>query len=142
MANYEATTRSNYFRVNDERAFFAWCDGIGLEWWKRTSKTPEAATEYAMTADTGDCGGWPTYRWNADNENYEEIDFFGELAMHLAPDTIAIVMEIGNEKLRFLQGYATAVHPDARTVAVSLSEIYERVEQTFGSGLTITEADW
>jgi hypothetical protein len=138
MANYEATTRSNYFRVKDAPAFEAWCRSLGLEFWTEAREEAPDDAFYAITADTGDCCGWPSCRI----DNDEDIDFPEDLAGHLDPRDVAIVFEVGHEKLRYITGVAIAVHPDGRTVAVSLNDIYARARKAFGRKLTITEGSY
>jgi hypothetical protein len=136
MANYYASTRSNYFRVKDADAFKAWCEQRYLEFW---TKTIDGMGEcYAITADTGDCCGWPSYDIDGDCE----FDFTGELAEHLDPRDVAIIFEVGSEKLRYLTGFATAIHADGSTVAVSLHDIYQRAAEEFGDDLTMTEGSY
>ena len=53
MANYCATTRSNYFRVKDAAAFEAWCNERNLDFW--TKPIDDHGDFYAVSADTGDC---------------------------------------------------------------------------------------
>jgi hypothetical protein len=91
---------------------------------------------YAISADTGDCCGWPFCNW----ENDCELDLAKELAAHLDPRDVAILFEIGCEKLRYLVGRATAIHTDGSTVHVSLNDIYQEAVREFGSDFNITEA--
>lgn len=144
MANYYATTRSNYFRVKDETAFKAWCDELHLEWWEKHFDGQEGVF-YAITADTGDCNGWPTWRNAEDSEDPDatddqEVDVTAELAGHLDPRDAAILIEIGSEKLRYLSGYATAVAADGRSHTISLSNIAEAAAKEFGPDINITKA--
>jgi hypothetical protein len=134
MANYVAATRSNYFRVKDTAAFEAWCNKRDLDFW--TKAVDEMGDCYPISADTGDCAGWPCY----DSGTRDEFAITDELATQLDPRDVAILVEIGSEKQRYLAGYATAVHPDGRTVSVSLTDIHERATQAFGPTLGITEA--
>jgi len=136
MANYCATTRSNYFRVKDAAAFEAWCNERNLKFW--TKMIDELVDFYAVSADTGDCAGWPSYDCDTD----DEFNIADELAPHLDPRDVAILFEIGSEKLRYLTGYATAVHADGRTVCVNIQDIYELARNTFGPALGITEATY
>jgi hypothetical protein len=132
MANYEATTRSNYFRVKNRTAFKKWCSKRGLEFWTKDDKKP------GPFAISGNDGYWPS----SDPETGDEIDIMTELAHHLDPRDIAIFFEVGYEKLRYLVGCATAVHPDGRSVSVNLNDIYERAKAEFGSQMSISEAEY
>jgi hypothetical protein len=135
MANYYATTRSNYFRVKDVPAFHAWCRKRDLEFWTDNEKCGPDGIFHAISADTGDCAGWPRF----DHEEDAEIDFAAELAAHLDPRDAAILFEVGSEKLRYLNGDAVAVHPSGRTVSINLNDIYDRSRKAFGRDLNITD---
>lgn len=138
MANYQATTRSNYFRVKDAKAFEQWCRKRSLEFWnERRAENPEDVF-YAITDPSGENCGWPNY----DSATDQYFDFPAELTDHLNPEDVAVLLEIGSEKLRYLVGTAIAVHPDGRTIAVSLDEIYERARHAFGPKVTITEGGY
>jgi hypothetical protein len=135
MANYYATTRSNYFRVKDATAFEAWCHTRELDFW--TKHYDDVGNRYAISANTGDSRGWPYY----DAEHDDDFDLTAELAKHLDASDVAVLIEIGSEKLRFLAGIATAVDHSGRTLCVTLDEIYDRAADAFGN-LTVTEATY
>ena len=80
MANYCATTRSNYFRVKDAAAFEAWCNERNLDFW--TKPIDDHGDFYAVSADTGDCNGWPSDDFDAD----DEFDIADELAQSPRPE--------------------------------------------------------
>jgi hypothetical protein len=133
MANYYATTRSNYFRVKDATAFEAWCRRRQLEFW--TQEVKGMGTCHAIS---GNETGWPYY----DAEKDDEINLPAEIASHLNPNDAAILFEIGNEKLRYIVGRATAIHPDGTIVCINLDDIYEEAEEVFGPDVTITGAEY
>lgn len=133
MANYYATTRSNYFRVKDAKAFEAWCRRRGIEFW--TQDTSDICICYAIS---GNETGWPYY----DPEKGDAINLPAEIASHLDPRDAAILLEIGNEKLRYIVGSATAIHPDGTIVCIKLDDIYEEAEEVFGPDVTITGAEY
>lgn len=136
MANYTATTRSNYFRVKNATAFEEWCSARDLNFWTKSDYGAEG-TFYAMSADTGDCNGWPSC-----DEEGDEIDITTELTEHLDPRDVAILLECGAEKLRYVIGRAIAIHPDGRVITLALSDIYQQATEEFGSDLTVTEAQY
>jgi hypothetical protein len=136
MANYYATTRSNYFRVKDAAAFEAWCRKWSFDFW--TKDIEGCGRCYAISADTGDCNGWARF----DSEQDGEIDIAVELAEHLDVRDAAVLVEVGSEKLRYLIGNAMAVHPDGRTVHVILEEIYLRAKKAFGTGINVLHATY
>ena len=133
MANYYATTRSNYFRVKDEAAFKAWCGDLSLDWWTKQFDGQEG-TFFAVSADTS--SGWPSSRFvqdpnDPDVEDDEEVDLTTELAKHLDPRDAAV-----------LSGYATAVTADGREHSISLSTICEEAAEAFGPDINVTEATY
>lgn len=140
MAQYVATTRSNYFLVRDPAAFEAWCMNRDFEFW--TQKADDKTIRYAMTADTCDCYGWSRFSHSEEGEDTIdcEIDVPAELAGHLADGETAILLEIGSEKLRYVAGTALAVHCTGQTIVISLSDIYDRASAAFGG--TITPAEY
>jgi len=141
MANYYASARSNYFRVKNEAAFKDWCNKVNLDWWTRDNLPGHPGeTFYAISpAHPGDCDGWPSTR--LDDEECEEIDIDmeTELPQHLDPRDVAVLMEVGAEKLRYLTGYAVAIHATKPAVYLSLSSITELARNQFGDDVTITD---
>lgn len=134
MANYVLHARSNYFRVRDPKRFERWCRYFGLECWTGKEIPGSEDLAYAIAADDGD--GWPSTHPETD----EELDFDAELSKHLDPRDIAILYQIGNERLRFLSGHASAIHADGRAVHVGLHTIQDLARAIFGDEVTITEA--
>jgi hypothetical protein len=60
-----------------------------------------------------------------------EIDLVRELAEHLPKGQVAVLMEIGAEKLRYLTGVAIAVNHKGRVVQLTLSDIYCKAARAF-----------
>jgi hypothetical protein len=124
MANWYGTARSNCFRVKDKDAFLKWADGRGLG----VFKNEENADLFAIYGgESTDDGSWPSY----DVESDTEIDLVAELAQHLPNGQIAVLMEIGAEKLRYLTGVAIAVNHKGRVVELTLSDIYRKASRAF-----------
>lgn len=134
MANYTAAARSNYFRVKNPKAFRRWCDRLNLDIIQPDEGGPEPF--FAITPSDDDTGCWPSFHPESD----EEIDINHEFAPHLDPRDVAILMQSGHEKLRYITGFAIAVHADGRTLSISLHDIYDRAREEFGQDLSITEA--
>lgn len=118
MANYNCTSRTNYFRVKDEAAFKAWADSSSL------TVIKQGELVGLLPGDYTDDGSFPTY----DGENDEEIDFMHELSKHLAPGQVAIRVEAGAEKSRYVVGRADAINANGEEVGVSIEEIYEKAK--------------
>ena len=124
MANWYGSARSNYFRVKDSDTFLNWANGRGLG----VFKNEESRDLFAIYGgDHTDDGSWPSY----DMEGDTEIDFVAELAQHLPKGQVAVLMEIGAEKLRYLTGVAIAVNHKGRVVELTLSDIYRKAARSF-----------
>jgi len=124
MANYVGSARSNYFRVRDEAAFLGWVKALPGVVARREDGDPE---RFALLVEDGDDGGWPNWRYEEEAGEEEEIDLHAELAGHLADGAVAVLQEVGSEKLRYLVGYAVAVNHRGERLSVSIDDVYERV---------------
>ena len=124
MANYIGYARSNYFRVRDEAAFSGWVETLPGAIARREDGNPD---RFALLIEEGNDGGWPNRRYVERTGNEEGNDLHAELAGHLAEGEVAILEEIGTEKLRYLVGYAVAVNHRGEKLAVSIDDIYEKV---------------
>lgn len=122
MADYIATARSNYFKVKDETAFRAWCEALNLTVIGKTTKDGVKRLGFLVATDHGTV---PSYRYDETTDDFEDIEFAKELAEHLAdePGNVAIYMEAGAEKMRFVKGYAAAVNAKGEVREVSLGDI-------------------
>jgi hypothetical protein len=126
MANYYGTWRSNYFKVKNEEEFLKWFEGV-----------PDAELSGNNSRDGfcilqgqfGDGAGFPSSRINEETDEAEEFDMFEELAPYLKEGEVAIFMEAGAEKLRYVCGYAVAVKWDGKIKVISLDNIYNWVER-------------
>jgi hypothetical protein len=124
MANWYGSSRSNYFCVKDREAFLQWAEKRGLG----VIKSEHNPEHFAIhSGDSTDAGSWPSYDMEADTE----IDLVSELARHLPKGEVAVLMEIGAEKLRYLTGIAVAVNHRGRAAAVSLDDVYRKAARTF-----------
>jgi hypothetical protein len=75
-------------------------------------------------------------------EEYVEVDFVDELAVHLADHEVAIMMETGYEKMRYLVGYAIAVNNKKERREIGLAQIYELAKQLTQKPKRITRAEY
>lgn len=121
MADFEATSRSNYFAVKDAAAFASWCNRIGLHYEKHDKKDL-----YAVFGDYCDHGEWP-------DPVEESGEFTDQLMEHLADGEICVLMQVGAEKLRYVAGFTVAFNNKGECVNLSLSEIYDRARVAFGT---------
>lgn len=137
MANYYATARSNYFQVKDLEAFKEWAQERNLRV-LQTNSDPNMVG--VCPSDSLDDGGWPTCEVHDEETNtITEVDLFKELSKHLKDDHVAVLIEIGNEKLRYLTGYAVAINSDGEAGSVRLDEIYEQAAEL---GKNVTRAEY
>lgn len=142
MANYCATTRSNYFRVKRAEEFEVLCEGMALNSWTKTFPDHPGDVFYAITADTGDCAGWPTAYWSDELNDFIEFDIEAFVQSHLDPRDVAVLLEVGNEKYRYLNGFAVAIHATKPPVRLSLDDIAPLARVTFGADVTLTAATY
>jgi len=110
--------------VKDKVAFLKWADGRALGVFKNEENTDLFAI---YGGESTDDGSWPSY----DVEGDTEIDLVTELAQHLPKGQIAVLLEIGAEKLRYLTGMAIAVNHEGRVVELTLSDIYRKATRAF-----------
>ena len=140
MANYYASSRTNYFKVRDELEFENWLGTTNMEiLHTEVDAHGNCLTALVPTAPDGE--GWSLTIWE-DDEGYqyeEERDLVQELAKHLEPGWVAIFMEAGAEKLRYVSGFAIAVNSDGNVLQLSLNDIYKQAE---GMGEHITPAEY
>ena len=125
MANYYATCRSNYVRVKNPKRF------------------KDILSEYDLDIIEDDDGrigflsrtedGFPRMLEPDEHDEHGYINDDTRIPECLHDDEVLVIMEIGNEKMRYLIGYALAINSDGRQCSVSLDEIYSRAEANFGN---------
>jgi len=131
MANYYASARTNYFAVKDVELFEKAMEKIaGIEVIKREQ---DGIVLVGLLASDDD-GSFPLVIWDEGGEDFE-IDWEQIFADHLQDDWVAVMMEVGHEKLRFLNGYTIAYNNKKETVAISLDKIYG-LAKSLGSNIT------
>lgn len=107
MANYDCMTRTNYFRVTDEK------------WYKELFErleNPEGDKVYDFSKEENGTTwhGFGTYGeityYDPNSKEMTDMDtFFEEMTKILPDDDALILTEIGHEKLRYLSAYSTVV---------------------------------
>lgn len=135
MADYIAQARSNYFKVKNEEQFRKFCERYGVEIIQSLPEGKDGSQQFGFLLYES----LPTGRTD-DGDEWIETDFIRELSEQLAEGEVAVVMEIGFEKMRYLNGYACAVNSKGKTVEIGLGEIYQRAKRTFG--VLPTEAEY
>lgn len=129
MANWYGTARSNYFRVRNPEAFKDWVRSLPeLGFWEFDDQ-PQL---FGIYSNCPDSGGWPTWRTGDDGEDEGEIDIASELAEHLAEGEVAVLIEAGAEKLRYISGQAIAINHMGEVIDVTLSDIYGKAFEKWG----------
>jgi len=140
MANYYAAWRSNYFKVKDAQAFKEWADHMPdvRVCHKDGGDDIDNADLYAvMQNEYTDGAGIPSFFWDEETDESIDIDFAGELAKHLQDGEVAILMESGAEKLRYITGYAVAIKSDGSRHSINLDDIYDWVNSNWGVNPTL-----
>lgn len=135
MANYVGSARSNYFRVRDAAVFLDWVETL-----PGVVASREDQDRFVLLVENGDDGGWPNWRYDDEGED-EEINLYAELAGHLSEGEVAVLQEVGAEKLRYLVGHAVAVDHRGEKLAVSIDDIYEKVHEA-GWGPDVSTATY
>ena len=128
MADWYGTARSNYFKVRDNEAFkvfmqdlssmFAEYDDVDNTWWLRTD-------------DYGN-GGFDWTIYDEDFEPDDSVNAMDEFASHLQEGEVAIFLEAGAEKLRYITGNALAIAWTGEIIEIDLTDIYELVAKKYG----------
>jgi hypothetical protein len=134
MANFHGTARTNYFRVKDIEVFKKEIKGIPS---LRLIEDNEGRVGFV--SECPDSGTFPSYAWNEETDEAVDIDLCGMVADHLAEGEVAVLIEAGAEKLRYISGWATAVNHQGKTVTIRLSDIYNAAEKIFGVRPTLAE---
>jgi hypothetical protein len=139
MANYECVVRTNYFRVKDMEAFKKEIERMAYLEVGHSITDEELVMFYR---DDGDpLPGW--YETDENGDYYErdapEIDWADFFKRHLEDEEVAIIMEAGHEKLRYVSGYAMAYNNKGEEEFVSLNHIYEKA---MWLGKNITDAEY
>ena len=133
MANYICSARSNYFKVGEPKAFIEWINQFDGVYFEERNNEPEATNMVgALFCEDSDGGGWPCYVWDEETETDRDVDFFKEFSQFLAPDSVAVFVEVGSEKLRYLVGYACAVNHKGEIIQISLTDIFKRISEEWG----------
>jgi len=143
MANFYGTARTNYFKVKDAQKFQeAMAEIPNIE----VVTKPEDCFGIMASGDS-DSGCFPGYGWSEENGEEYEIDLPQLVSKHLREDevavfmeAVAVFMEAGAEKLRYISGWSLAVNSKGEEIVVSLSDIYKLAIEKWGC--TVTPAEY
>jgi len=133
MATYTAFVRSNYFEVRDATEFEAFCKKWDIELIR--GGADDALFGFLGNGDSG----IPSTYYDSDKGDWLDGDFLKDLSTHLAAGWVAIVREIGYEKMRYLVGCSVAINWLGDTLEVSLDDIYEDAKRL---GKLITHCEY
>jgi len=128
MANFNGSGRTNYFRVNDIEAYKQELKPAPVE-----LKTSSSDSDLVCLLSNCETGSFSTY-----NEDDEEVCAIDITVRHLKDKEVAIFIESGSEKLRYISGHAQAVNNKGEYKNISLTDIYS-LAKTLGSNVTTAE---
>ena len=136
MANYYAAARSNYVHIDDMAGLIQALSPFSDL--RITEDTPDSGL-YCILCDDG---GWPGY--GADDDGKEiEFDPIEHIMPYVREGEVFVIQEVGQEKLRYLIGIASAYIRRGDTVEsthVDIDDIYVKARDTFGVTNHITQA--
>lgn len=126
MANYVGLARSNYFKVKSVEEFSKFCNDYHLR-----QIGPKADSDLVGFVSEDEGGLYLP--------EDEGRDFYKDLASQLAVGHVAIINEIGYEKMRYLTGQASAVNWKGETKFVDLTDIFIPAREMAGEGVDVTD---
>ena len=136
MANWYGHARSNYFKVKDADKFKEAMDELnGL------TLHESEGNVFCIIIDGENDGAFPSHKDVVDEKGLEDQASIGiaqEIAPHLADEEVAIFMEVGAEKQRYVTGWAWAINSKGEDKYIELSQIYEQAKE-LGSNITKAE---
>jgi hypothetical protein len=135
MSNFCGTARTNYFRVKDLDKFKEFVSSISCELIIYDNDENKVGF-YSNDCDTG-C--FPSSIYNEETDDLDDLNIVETVSKHLAEGEIAVFMEAGAEKCRYISGWATAVNDKGERVDISLMDIYDWAEKKFGKKPTFAE---
>ncbi len=132
MANYEACARSSYFKLEEgaEERFQEICKRYQLE--PITSENPEHGTLHGFLCEEN----YPTSYYDEEAEEDREEDPLGEIGPLLAPGWAVVVMEVGHQKLAFLNAWITTVNREGECRMMNLEQQFEPLVREIATHFT------
>lgn len=124
MANWCGAFRSNYFKVKSPKKFRLFFDTI-----KKQYSEIDLWEEEKEFAFGGYCNIPNSLYGKEGNAAIDSITL--EIAKYLKDDEILILQEAGNEKLRYVTGYAVAINSKGKTTSIEISDIYDIASKEF-----------
>lgn len=117
MANYCSVTRSSYFYVTDEEKYKELMAHIityedSLKCWEEKKENGKIAHAFGcysyILGYINDVVAWENYE-NDEDPDYD--DFLQKLSEIIAPGSACVIMQSGNDKLRYVDGFVDIVMP-------------------------------
>jgi len=154
MADWIGSSRSNYFKVKDLEKFKEFCKKWNIHFWegifvmakyegkefpRRLNPQDKPDQEIIAKGNTftlyaiegnDDFGGWTNVLFDDEGEeiaNYD--DFLKELSTHLEEGWVAVLIEVGSEKLAYLTGCAQAVNWKGEMKGMYLDQIMDKAKE-------------
>ena len=117
MANYYATARTSYAKMEDDERFKEWAATID-DSTVISQESAEHGTLYGLIFDGGDCAGIPTHRYTEEGD-CEDFDIYGDIQGLLADGWSVLFVEGGAEKYRYVCCFGAVVTKDeVRTTTI------------------------
>ena len=141
MANYCCAVRTNYFHVNDPDGFKQFMDKVygcedAVDVWEEKDKDGETVFGFG-------CYGAIAGLVGDDDEDDCEYDAFVDgLQKYVADDDAIIIMESGNEKLRYVIGSATIITSKKYEYLDIASLAAARAAEIIGNPGWVTKVDY
>jgi hypothetical protein len=126
MANYTAAARSNTFTVRDVNALKKDLNGLAVTVLVESTEHPNRVL---LLCDQSEDGGWPNSRYDEETDDYTDVSIHEIVAKHLAAGHVAVFLQAGHEKLRYIDGTAVAVNGAGETRHIGLEGIYPLAKQ-------------
>jgi hypothetical protein len=153
VSNYIAQARTNYFTVKDIEALKTALRSYGIEPhpWSAAQTGAEFIldTEKEGSVALFSYGNWPSLEEDpvadrlgvdADQEvPQDHIDLADLVAAHMTEGQIAIFMDVGFEKMRYLGATAVAVNTAGDRRVVDLQDIYGLAQELTDPGTVVTK---
>lgn len=115
MANYESCIRTNYFHVNDPEEFKKYMRRVygtedSVELWEEKDSDGNPVFGFGTMGGIG--GVYPEVESTEDIEDSDYDTVINDLHTFVADGDAIIILECGNEKLRYIVGSAIVITKD------------------------------
>jgi len=161
MSDYNATARTNYFKVKDVAALKAELIEHGIT--PDSHEGARAGAEFVLDDGPGNTPSgsialfsystWPSFD---EDSVAQRLGIFDEetdvpqkhaslqalISSHLVEGEVAIFFEIGFEKMRYLGGVSVAINAAGETRRIDLADIYELAKELTTTEHAVTLAEY